>query len=187
MKIIVAITGASGAIYGLRALELLRSLGVETYLIISKAAAITIKTELNKDIFELESFATKKYKFKDIAADIASGSFKTQGMIIAPCSVNTMSSIANGITPDLITRAADVCLKEQRKLVLMVRETPFHLIHLKNMIKLSQAGAIIAPPVPAFYNKPKTIDDIVTQSVGRCLDHFNINISVFSRWQGIPK
>lgn len=185
MNIIVAITGASGAVYGFRVLELLKMVGAQSHLIISKVASITIKEELGKDISEIEKLATKKYKPKDIAADISSGSFKTDGMIIAPCSVKTMSEIANGISSSLITRAADVCIKEQRKLILMVRESPLNYIHLSNMKKLAAAGVVIAPPVPAFYNKPKTLDDIVNHSVGRALDHFGIDTGKVNRWSGI--
>jgi 4-hydroxy-3-polyprenylbenzoate decarboxylase len=185
MNIIVAVTGASGAIYGLKVLELLQKHKISTHLIISKAAAITIKEELEKDVSYFESLATKIYKVQNIAADIASGSFKTNGMIIAPCSVKTMSEIACGISSNLISRAADVCIKEQRKLALMVRETPLNVMHLSNMLKLSQAGALIAPPVPAFYNHPESIDDMVTHSVCRVLDHFNIETAAIKRWKGL--
>ncbi len=185
MRIIVAITGASGAVYGLKTLELLKNAGVETFLVISKSAAITIKSELGMNVSDLENLATKNYKHSDIAADIASGSFKTDGMIIAPCSIKTMSEIAGSLTSNLISRAADVCLKEARRLVLMVRETPLNYLHLTNMQKLSQAGAIICPPVPAFYNNPKTIDDIVTHSVARSLDLFGVDIPELKRWKGL--
>lgn len=184
MNIIVAITGASGAIYGKRALEILKEEQVETSLIISKSAVITINKEIGVESSQIESLASKVYKVQNIGADIASGSFRTEGMLIAPCSIKTMSEIANGISSNLISRSADVCLKEQRKLVLMLRETPLNYIHLTNMQKLSQAGAIIAPPVPAFYNRPQTIDDLVDHSVCRVLDLFGVHSKRLKRWDG---
>lgn len=185
MKLIIAITGASGAIYGIRLLEFLKNLKVETHLIVSKSAVISINQELKLNkVSDISSLADYCYNFNDISASIASGSFKTDGMIIAPCSINTMSMISTGNTNNLITRAADVCLKERRKLVLMVRETPLHLGHLRTMVNLSEIGAIIAPPVPAFYTEPKTIDDIVNFSVGRILDMFDLNADIY-RWKGV--
>lgn len=182
-KIIVAITGASGAIYGITLLKALKSLNIETHLIISKAARITIKEETNfssLDILKLTDFC---YKVDDIAAKISSGSFKTSGMIIMPCSVKTAAEIASGVTTNLISRAADVVLKERRKLVLCLRETPLNLIHLRNMTQLAEAGAIIAPIMPAFYNKPKTIQDIVDHNVGRVIDLFDLDSNLVKRWR----
>lgn len=182
-RIIVAITGASGAIYGIKTLEKLNDLSIETHLIISKSAQITISYETAYNIDKAKEIATETHSNENIAAAIASGSFLTQGMIIAPCSIKTMSSISNGITSCLINRAADVCLKEKRKLVLMVRETPLHYGHLKTMTELSLMGAVIAPPVPAFYINPKSIDDIVNHSVLRVLDLFDINSPEAIRWK----
>ena len=179
---IVAITGASGVIYGRRCLEFLRDAGVETHLVISKAAEITLGYELDLKAADLASLADYRYAAGDIGAPIASGSFKTAGMIIAPCSVRTMSEIATGVTGGLISRAADVVLKERRRLVLMVRETPFHLGHLRTMTSLSEMGAIIAPPLPSFYIEPKTVDELVDQSVARALDLFGLDHDATRRW-----
>lgn len=185
-QIIIAISGASGAIYGIRMLEILKEIpDVATHLIISKSANITIKHETNYKISNVKDLADFNYSIDDIAACISSGSFKTFAMIIAPCSAKTMAQISNGIGSNLITRAADVILKERKKLLLMIRETPFHTGHLLNMTQLSQMGGIICPPLPAFYNSPKTIDDIVNHSVGRTLDLIDIDSTVVKRWQGI--
>lgn len=184
-KLIVAISGASGAIYGVRLLEALKNSQIETHLIISKAGKITLAQETNLSVSEVEKLADFSYKYEDIGAVISSGSFKTDGMIIAPCSMKTMAEIATGVTSNLISRAADVILKERRKLVLAVRETPFHLGHLRNMTQLTEMGAIIAPPLPAFYQQPKTIDDIVNHSTGRLLDLFDIECDMVKRWQGL--
>ena len=184
-KIIVAISGASGAIYGIRALEALKESEYETHVVVSKAAQITIKEETEHDIKYVQDLADFYYQPNDIAATISSGSFKTAGMIIAPCTVKTLAEIANGISNGLISRAADVILKERRKLVLMVRETPFHSVHLNNMLTLSNMGAIIAPPLPAFYPCPTTVDEIVNHSVGRVLDLFDIESELVSRWKGV--
>lgn len=181
-KVIVGITGASGSIYGKKSLEALNACGVETHLVMSKAAEITLKYELGLSASEIESLATKRYKISDIGAAIASGSFRTEGMLIAPCSVKTMSEIATGVTSNLISRAADVVLKEKRRLVLMVRETPFHLGHLRTMTALAEMGATIAPPLPAFYIEPKSVDALVTQSVARMLDHLGIDNDLAKRW-----
>jgi 4-hydroxy-3-polyprenylbenzoate decarboxylase len=180
--VIVALTGASGAIYGKRCLEALKAAGVETHLVISKAAEMTISYELGEKSADLEALAFARYAAGNIGAPISSGSFKTTGMIIAPCSVKTMSEIATGVTTNLISRAADVVLKERRRLVLMVRETPFHLGHLRTMTALAEMGAVIAPPLPSFYNEPKTVDDLVDQSVGRALDLLGIESSLTKRW-----
>jgi 4-hydroxy-3-polyprenylbenzoate decarboxylase len=184
-KIIVGITGSSGAIYGIRLIEILRSLEIESHLIISKAANITISTETEYSVDEIKKLASYSYNPSDIAARISSGSFRTNGMIVAPCSMKTLSAIANGYEDNLIARAAGVIMKEQRKLVLMTRETPLHAIHLENMLKLSRAGVIISPPIPAFYNKPTTIDEIVLHSVIRVLDLFDIDTTLIKRWDGI--
>ncbi|MEI6438988.1 MAG: UbiX family flavin prenyltransferase [Alphaproteobacteria bacterium] len=181
-RLIVGISGASGVAYGLRALDACRDLGVESHLILSKAAALTIAQETNLSLSDVQSRADVNYKVGDVGAAVASGSFKTLGMIIAPCSVRTMSEIASGVTSSLLTRAADVTLKERRTLVLMVRETPLHLGHLRTMVQLSEMGAVIAPPLPAFYAKPATLDDMVDQSVGRVLDLFGQSWAPVRRW-----
>jgi 4-hydroxy-3-polyprenylbenzoate decarboxylase len=187
-KLIIAITGASGAIYAVRLLEVLKKVkDIETHLIISKAANITIAEETNLKISDIQKLADYNYNVNDIAASISSGSFKTDGMIIAPCSMKTLAEVATGLSSNLISRAADVVLKERRRLVLMVRETPFHTVHINHMKTLSEMGAIIAPPVPAFYNNPKTIDDIVNHSVGRVLDLFDIDSKIVKRWKSDKK
>lgn len=182
-RLIVGISGASGIIYGIRLLEVLGSLPIETHVIISKSAQLTreYETELSAD--DLKKLADVYHPINDIGASIASGSFKTMGMIIAPCSMKTLAEIAHGISSNLIGRAADVILKERRKLVLMTRESPLHLGHLENMVKVTQQGGIICPVMPAFYNKPKTVDDIVNHSVGRVLDLFDIDPGIVKRWQ----
>jgi 4-hydroxy-3-polyprenylbenzoate decarboxylase len=185
-RLIVGITGASGVIYGIRLLEVLSSLdGVETHLIISKAAEINIKHETTTVLQDLRSLADFSYEFDDIGAKLASGSFRRDGMIISPCSVKTMSAIANSYTENLLTRAADVTLKEKGKLVLLIREAPLHLGHLRTMVRLAEMGAIVFPPIPAFYTKPETIRDIIDQTVGRVLDLFNIEHNLLKRWQGL--
>ncbi|KJV56640.1 polyprenyl P-hydroxybenzoate and phenylacrylic acid decarboxylase family protein [Orientia chuto str. Dubai] len=181
-SIIIAITGASGAAFGIKALELLRNHGVTTHLIISKAAALTISIETKITIKDIVKLSTFHYKNSDIAATISSGSFKTCGMIIAPCSAKTLAFIAQGYEDNLIVRTASVILKERRRLVLMFRESPYHLTHLENMIKITNLGGIIAPPIPAFYNKPSTIENIIEHSVGRALDLFDLDIPI-SRWK----
>jgi 4-hydroxy-3-polyprenylbenzoate decarboxylase len=181
-RLIVGISGASGAIYGVRALEALTALGVETHVVISKTAALTIKLELDRDVADIAALAAHRHATGDLAAPISSGSFVTMGMLIAPCSVRTMSEIATGVTTSLLTRAADVTLKERRPLVLMVRETPLHLGHLRTMAQLAEMGAIIAPPLPAFYTKPQTLADVVDQSVGRALDLFGLDWARTDRW-----
>jgi len=181
-RMIVALTGASGVCYGVRALELLQSVGVETHLIVSKAAERTLHEETDITIKAVKALAHTIYPVQDIGAAVASGSFLTEGMIVAPCSVKTMGEIACGITNSLVSRAADVVLKERRRLVLMVRETPLHTGHLRTMTKLSEMGAIIAPPVPAFYASPKTLDEMITFTVGRTLDLFDIHLDGLARW-----
>ncbi len=181
-RIIVGVTGASGLVYARRALEVLRNTDVESHLVITKAGEMTLRYELEQSAAELEALADYRYAVGDIGAPIASGSFQTLGMLIIPCSIKTMSEIATGVTSSLISRAADVVLKERRKLVMMVRETPFHLGHLRTMTQLTEMGAIIAPPLPAFYAEPATIDDLVDQSIGRTLDLFSIDTPVTKRW-----
>jgi 4-hydroxy-3-polyprenylbenzoate decarboxylase len=183
-RIIVGITGASGIVYGVRALQLLRECSVQSHLVISKSAKLTLHYEMDMSIAELESLASEVHSVKNIGASIASGSFPTAGMLIAPCSIRTMSEIATGVTSSLLTRAADVVLKERRRLVLMVRETPLHTGHLRTLVQLSEMGAVIAPPVPAFYTRPQSLEDIVTQSVGRALDLFDLDVDQVQRWQG---
>lgn len=169
-------------VYGVRLLQLLRNAGIETHLVMSKTAEVTFAYETRLKIAEVKAIAHTAHGIDDMAAPISSGSFPTVGMIIAPCSIRSMSEIATGVTSTLLTRAADVTLKERRRLVLMVRETPLHTGHLRSMTALSEMGAIIAPPVPAFYAKPATIDDMVDHSVGRVLDLFDIDVGVAPRW-----
>lgn len=183
-QIIVGISGASGIVYGLRALQLLRECGVQTHLVITKSAKLTLHYEMDMTLAELEALATEVHPINNVGASIASGSFRTAGMLIAPCSVRTMSEIATGVTSTLLTRAADVVLKERRRLVLMVRETPLHTGHLRTMTQLSEMGAVIAPPVPAFYARPQSLDEMVTQNVGRVLDLFDLELEQVKRWQG---
>ncbi|MFV0276125.1 MAG: UbiX family flavin prenyltransferase [Parahaliea sp.] len=183
-RLIIGISGASGTLYGVRALQLLREAGVETHLVISPSARLTAHHELDMAMEAVEALASVVYPVKNVGAAIASGSFVTGGMLVAPCSVRTMSEIATGVTSSLLTRAADVVLKERRRLVLMLRETPLHTGHLRTMTALSEMGAIIAPPVPAFYTRPASLDDMVTQSVGRALDLFGLELPQVERWQG---
>ena len=184
MRIIVGITGASGAIFGIRALEMLKALSVETHLVLSRWARTTIGTETNYSLEQVESLASAVYHHDNQAAAISSGSFRTDGMIIAPCSMKTLAAIRIGYSDSLMSRAADVVLKERRKLVLLVRESPFGEIHLENMLALTRMGAVIFPPVPAFYNKPTSLDDVVHHIVGRLLDQFGLDAPDMSRWQG---
>jgi 4-hydroxy-3-polyprenylbenzoate decarboxylase len=181
-RIIIGISGASGVIYGVRALELLKDQPVETHLVISKSAALTMRYELSQSLDEVRALADVCHSANDIGASIASGSFAGLGMLIAPCSIRTLGELASGVTGSLLTRAADVALKERRRLVLMVRETPLHLGHLRNMTALTEAGAIIAPPVPAFYTAPQSIDAMVTQSVCRVLELFGLDLPQIERW-----
>jgi flavin prenyltransferase len=181
-RIVVGITGASGAVYGLTALKALRAAGVETHLVVSRSAQITMAHETEVRPSDLASLADVVYRVDDIGAAISSGSFRTEGMIIAPCSVRSLSEIATGVTSSLLTRAADVVLKERRKLILLVRETPFHLGHLRSMTEVTEMGAIVMPPVPAFYIRPATLQDVVDHSVGRALDLLGLDTSLVSRW-----
>jgi 4-hydroxy-3-polyprenylbenzoate decarboxylase len=182
LPLIVGISGASGAIYGVRLLEALRQAKVPSHLVVSKSAALTLKEECDLSVNQVRDLADVNYSNGDIGAAVSSGSFKTLGMVIVPCSVRTVSDIAYGTTDTLLSRAADVVLKERRRLVLVVRETPLHLGHLRSLTAATENGAIIMPPVPAFYHRPKTIDDIVNQTVGRCLDLFNIDSGLVKRW-----
>jgi 4-hydroxy-3-polyprenylbenzoate decarboxylase len=186
-KIIVAITGASGTIYGIRMLEALSSIGVETHLIMSDSAKITMAMETTFTPGYVESLATEVHSAKNVGASIASGSFRTLGMVVAPCSVHTMSDIAWGSTANLITRAADVVLKERRRLILLFRETPLHAGHIKTMAQVTENGAIVMPPVPALYTNPKSIDDIINHTIGRVLDLFDLDNDLVKRWNGIGK
>ena len=181
-RLIVGLSGASGVVYGLRLLETLRQLPVESHLVISKAAELTLAYETDRKLAEVQALADVCHPVADVGAPIASGSFRTLGMVIAPCSVKCMAEIATGVTTTLLTRAADVVLKERRPLVLMVRETPLHSGHLRNLLALCEMGAVIAPPVPAFYTNPESIEDIVDQSVGRVLDHFGLDSGKVRRW-----
>jgi 4-hydroxy-3-polyprenylbenzoate decarboxylase len=181
-RVVVGISGASGVIYGVRALDALRELGIETHLVVSRAAALTLSQETELSLAELTAKADVSYRIGEVGAAIASGSFRTLGMIAAPCSVRTMSEIATGVTSSLLTRAADVTLKERRPLVLMVRETPLHLGHLRTMTALAEMGAVIAPPLPAFYVKPKSVEELVDQSVGRALDALGLDWAAVRRW-----
>ncbi|MFC7380209.1 UbiX family flavin prenyltransferase [Brevundimonas sp. GCM10030266] len=184
-RLVVGISGASGITYGIRALEALRELEVESHLVVSRAALLTLSQETDLSADDLTGRADVVHKLNDVGASIASGSFRTMGMLIAPCSVRTMGEIATGVTSTLLTRAADVALKERRPLVLMVRETPFHLGHLRTMTALAEMGATIAPPLPAFYAKPTSIAEMVDQSVGRALDVFGLDWSAVKRWDGL--
>ena len=181
-RVILGVTGASGAIYAKRALQSLAAAGIETHLVVSKAAEMTIRYELGVSVRDFAESATARYAPADVGAPISSGSFLTEGMLIAPCSVKTMSEIATGVTGGLISRAADVVLKERRRLVLMVRETPFHLGHLRTMTQLAEMGAIIAPPLPAFYTEPQSVEALVDHSVGRVLDLLGIETDLAKRW-----
>jgi 4-hydroxy-3-polyprenylbenzoate decarboxylase len=183
-RIIVGISGASGAVYGMRILQLLRAAGVESHLVMSRSARITCAQELSLRPAEVHALADVVHGVHDVGATISSGSFQTLGMIIAPCSIRTFSEIATGVTSTLLTRAADVVLKERRRLVLMVRETPLHLGHLRSLVQLAEMGAIVMPPVPAFYALPKTIDEMVDHTVGRALDLFGIDTGTVCRWPG---
>ena len=187
MVLIIGITGASGAIYGIRLLEVLSEIDkVETHLVISDSGGKTIEHETSYKIEDVRGLADFCYHIDDVGAIIASGSFKRDGMIVAPCTVKTMSALANSYNENLLIRAGDVTLKERKRLVLMVRETPLHLGHLRNMERLTEMGAIIMPPVPAFYHKPKTIQDIIDHTVGKILDIFDIEHNLFQRWPGLP-
>jgi 4-hydroxy-3-polyprenylbenzoate decarboxylase len=181
-RLIVGLTGASGIAYGVKLLELLRALPVETHLVMSRAAEVTLAYESDLKVAQVRALADVVHANDDMAAPISSGSFRTLGMVVAPCSVKTLAEIATGVTGSLLARAADVVLKERRRLVLMLRETPLTTGHIRNMLAVSEMGGIVAPPVPAFYARPKSIDDLVTQSVGRVLDLFGLEAPGVARW-----
>jgi flavin prenyltransferase len=181
-RLIVGISGASGVVYGVRLLEVLRATDIETHLVVSKSAEMTLAYETERKLADLHALASHVHAAQDLGAAISSGSFKTIGMIVAPCSIRSLSEIAWGTTTSLLTRAADVVLKERRRLVLMVRETPLHLGHLRAMVAAAENGAIILPPVPGFYTLPASVADIVDQSVGRALDLFDIETGLVKRW-----
>lgn len=185
-RIIVAITGATGAVYGVRLLEALRESGqVETHLVVSRAGALNIQAELDVGRREVEALADVVHSDRDIGAALASGSFRTHGMVVAPCSMKTLAALATGVTDTLVARAADVTLKERRRIVLLVRESPLHLVHLRNMVTVTEMGAIVMPPVPAFYAKLESIEALVDQTVGRVLDLFDIDAPALRRWSGL--
>lgn len=183
-RLIVGISGASGAIYGIRLLEILKEVGIQTNLIMSRAAQITLSIETDCKVAEVEQLASVVHSNEDIGAACSSGSFGTLGMVIAPCSIKTMSEIATGVTSHLLSRAADVTLKERRRLVLLLREAPLHLGHIRSMAAVTEAGAIVYPPVPAFYAHPQSLDDMVDHTIGRVLDLFEIDTGLVRRWTG---
>jgi 4-hydroxy-3-polyprenylbenzoate decarboxylase len=185
-RLIIGMSGASGAVYGVRLLEILRHAEIETHLVMSKSAEMTLVYETDLKPKDVRALATVHYPVGDIGAAISSGSFPTMGMVIAPCSIRTMSEIASGVTASLLSRAADVVLKEKRRLVLAIRETPLHVGHLRSMLTLAEMGAVVAPIVPAFYNRPKTVDDVVNHTCGRLLDLFGIDTGIVKRWKGSP-
>lgn len=186
-RIIVGITGATGTIFGIRALQMLRALEVETHLVVSRAGEMTRAHETDLDRADLHRLADHVHPIADVGASISSGSFHTMGMLIAPCSVRTLGELASGVTSTLLTRAADVVLKERRRLVMMVREAPLHLGHLRNMVAVTEMGAIVHPPVPAFYNRPSSLDEVVDHCVIRALDCFGLDAPGAKRWGGIPE
>ena len=185
-RLVVAITGASGALYGVRMLEMLRSLGgIETHLMISEAGVLNLHHELDFKRKDIEALADVVHNVRDVGACIASGSFQSEGMVVVPCSMKTLGSVAHGLCDNLITRAADVMLKERRRLVLMVRETPFNLAHLRNMTAVTEMGGIIFPPLPALYQRPQSINEMVDHTVARVLDLFSIEHELVPRWSGL--
>lgn len=181
-RLIVGISGASGVIYGVRLLQVLKDLPVETHLVMTRTAEVALAHETDLKVDDVRRLADVAFRIDDLAAAISSGSYRTIGMIVVPCSMRSLGEIAHGITSNLLTRAADVVLKERRRLVLVARETPLHAIHLRNMTTLAEMGAIIAPPVPAFYNRPKTLDDIIDHTIGRVLDLFDLDTGAVKRW-----
>lgn len=186
MRLIVGISGATGAIYGVRLLEVLhQERTIETHLVLSRAAERTVAWETSYTVEKVRALADRWYPVQDIAAELSSGSFPASGMVIAPCSVKTLAAIATGVCDNLLTRAADVTLKERRRLVLLVREAPLTLAHIRNMETVTEMGAIVAPPVPAFYNHPQSVEDIVNHTVGRVLDLFGLDVGLVKRWEGM--
>jgi len=183
IRLIVGISGASGVIYGVRLLQALKPLPVETHLVMTRTAEVTLAHETRLKVADVRRLADVAYPIDDLAAAISSGSFQTIGMIVAPCSMRSLGEIAAGISSNLLTRAADVVLKERRRLVLVARETPLHTIHLRNLLTVSELGAIVAPPMPAFYSKPKTLDDLIDHTVGRVLDLFGLDTGKVKRWK----
>jgi flavin prenyltransferase len=186
-RLIVGISGASGVVYGIRILQVLQGSGIETHLVMSDSARLTLTSETALSLKQVEALASVVHNTKNIGATISSGSFKTMGMVVAPCSIRSLSEIAYGMTTTLLSRAADVVLKERRRLVLLVRETPLHVGHLRAMAQAAENGAVIMPPVPAFYAKPKSLDEMVNHTVGRCLDLFDIETGLVERWAGMGK
>jgi len=184
VRLIVAISGASGAVYGVRALQVLRDLGVQTHLVLTSAALETIRLETDYKEDEIRGLATETHRVDDITSKLASGSFHTDGMLVIPCSMKTLAGIASGFSDNLLLRAADVTIKERRRLVLVVREAPLSLIHIENMATVTRAGAIVLPAMPAFYQRPKTVDDLVDQVVGKALDLLGVEHNLFRRWDG---
>ena len=184
MRLIIGISGASGAVYGIRALQVLKKLGVETHLVMTNAALETIRLETDYDKTEVERLATETHRIDDITSNVASGSYRTDGMLVIPCSMKTLAGIASGYSDNLLLRAADVTLKERRRLVLVVRETPLSLIHLENMVTVTRAGGVVLPAMPAFYNKPKTVDALIDQVVGKALDLLGVDHKLLKRWDG---
>ncbi|MDG7001387.1 MAG: UbiX family flavin prenyltransferase [Nitrososphaerota archaeon] len=184
-KIIVGITGASGVIYGVRLLEVMKEYRIETHLVMSPAAKMTIAAETKYSVPSVEKLATKLYRFNDIAASISSGSFKVDGMVVIPCSMHTLGALASGVADNLLTRVGEVTMKEKRPLIIVPRETPLTLIHIENMARLAHAGAVILPAMPAFYSNPKTIEDIIDHIVGKVLDLLKIENTLFKRWKGM--
>lgn len=181
----VGLSGSSAPHYGIALLEVLAGLGtVETHLVVSPSAERTIQIETGRDLASVRALADVYHDSRDLAAPVASGSFRTSGMVVVPCSMKTLASVAHGLSADLLSRACDVALKERRRLVLVPRETPLSLIHLRNMVAVTEAGAVVLPPVPAFYHRPRTIDDLIAQTVGKILDQFGIDHDVFDRWEG---
>jgi 4-hydroxy-3-polyprenylbenzoate decarboxylase len=183
-RIVVGISGASGAVYGVRLLQLLRELDVETHLVVSRSAQVTLSQEMSLQLADVKALADVHYPNADIGAAISSGSFRVDGMIVAPCSIKTLSEIATGCTSSLLSRAADVMLKERRRLVLMVRETPLHAGHIRSLAAVTEAGAIVYPPVPAFYARPASIEEMIDHTLGRVLDLFDVDARTVRRWQG---
>lgn len=183
-RLIIGISGASGAIYGVRLLQLLHGSGIETHLVMSRAAQVTLAYETDLKVADVEKLATVVHSNQDIGAACSSGSFPTLGMVVAPCSIKTMSEIATGVTANLLSRAADVALKERRRVVLLLRETPLHLGHIRSMAAVTEAGAIVYPPVPAFYANPKSLDEMIDHTLGRVLDLFDIDLGLVRRWSG---
>jgi len=185
VRLVIGISGASGVAYGIRALEILKELKVETHLVLTTAACETIRLETNKNVADIEKLATKSYRIGNVAASLSSGSFRTDGMVIIPCSMKTLGGIASGYSDNLLLRTAEVTMKERRPLVLVVRETPLNLIQIENMATVARAGAVVLPAMPAFYHKPKTIDDLVDHLVGKVLDVLGVEHDLYSRWKGV--